>query len=113
MAKNTELMELIRNTIDINKGSDITVIDMEGKADFADYMIIATGNSGRQCNALSRYVEDELRKTGFKETLISGKTNGDWVAMDCGDVVVHLFRQEVREFYDLEKLWLDPPKISE
>ena len=112
MIKGKEMLDLIHKTLDMNKG-DITVIDLAGKASFADYMVIACGNTGRQCNALARYVEDELRKTGYKESLISGKGGGDWVAMDCGDVVLHLFRPEVREFYDLEKLWIDPPKIEE
>ncbi|MFL2660190.1 MAG: ribosome silencing factor [Alphaproteobacteria bacterium] len=112
MIKSKEMLDLISNTLDINKAQDIKIIDLNGKAYFADYMVIATATSSRQCSALARYVEDELRKKGYKEAIISGKTSGDWVAMDCGDVVVHLFRPEVREFYDLEKLWIDPPLIN-
>ena len=73
MIKSKEMLDLISNTLDINKAQDIKIIDLNGKAYFADYMVIATATSSRQCSALARYVEDELRKKGYKEAIISGK----------------------------------------
>ncbi len=104
-----EILPLITKTLDFNKAEDIVTIPLAGKADYADYLVIASGTTSRHCISLSRYVEQKIRKTGFKETLISGKNSGDWVVMDVGDVIVHLFRPEVRAFYNLEKLWQDPP----
>ena len=108
-----EMLELVTHTLDMNKALDIVTIPLAGKASFADYMVIASGTSGRHASSLARIVEDELRKKDFKESIISGRASGDWILLDSGDVIVHVFRQEVREFYDLEKLWLDPDDLQE
>lgn len=104
-----DMVKLITTTLDTNKAQNIKTIPLAGKADYADYMVIASGTTGRHCIALSRYLDDAIRKTGFKGTHISGRTGGDWVVMDTGDVVVHVFRPDVREFYKLEKLWEEHP----
>lgn len=107
-----DMLSLITETLDINKAENIVTIALAGKADYADYMVIASGTTSRHCISLSRFVEEKIRKTGFKDMSIAGKSAGDWVVMDMGDVVVHLFRPEVRDFYNLEKLWQDHPSTE-
>ncbi len=107
-----EMLELVTHTLDMNKAQDIVVIPLEGKASYADYMVIASGTSGRHASSLARITEDELRKKDYKESIISGRASGDWILLDSGDIIIHIFRQEVREFYDLEKLWLDPEDLA-
>lgn len=91
--------------LDDNKGEDILTIDLAGKSSIADYMVIANGRSARQVTALANYVVEAVTKAGLGKCQIEGKRAGDWVLIDAGDVVVHLFRPEVREFYKLEKMW--------
>ena len=93
--------------LDAAKAEDIVTIDLTRKSALADYMIVASGRSGRQVAALARFAEEALIKAGSKRCRIEGQAQGDWVVVDGGDVVVHLFRPEVREFYQLEKLWTD------
>lgn len=86
------------------------MIELAGKSDIADYMVVASGGSRRQVVAMAERVRDELRGLGVKGLRPEGLANGDWVLLDAGDVVVHLFRPEVREFYNLERMWgADPP----
>lgn len=80
-------------------------IDLKGKTSLADFMVIATGRSTRQVTSMAKKLCDSLAKEGVK-TRIEGQDTGDWVIVDAGDVIVHFFRPEVREFYNLEKLWL-------
>ena len=87
------------------KGLDIRCIDIKDMADFADYMIVANGRSSRQVNALADKLLDRLREKGMKSIRVEGLAQGDWVVIDAGDVVVHLFRPEVRDFYNIEKIW--------
>ncbi len=91
--------------LDDNKGEDILTIDLAGKSSIADYMVIANGRSARQVTALANYVVEAVTKAGLGKCQIEGKRAGDWVLIDAGDVIVHLFRPEVREFYKLEKMW--------
>jgi ribosome-associated protein len=92
-------------TLDDAKGEDIVVVDLTGKSNIADYTVIATGRSSRQVAAMADRVVDQLQaKLPFKIGL-EGMTQGDWVLLDCGDVIVHLFRPEVRAFYAIEKMW--------
>jgi ribosome-associated protein len=93
--------------LDENKAEDILLIPLEGKSALADFMIIATGRSARHVTALAELVGAHVAKSGRKPRY-EGKGNGDWVLADCGDVIVHLFRPEVREFYNLEKIWQEP-----
>ena len=88
------------------------MIDLRGKSSITDYMIIASGNSKRQIIALAEYIQAQL-KAMHKHVAIEGATQGDWVLIDAGDVVVHLFRPEVRSFYNLEKMWeADLPLVA-
>ncbi len=80
-------------------------IDLRGKSSLADYMVIATGRSSRQVSALADQVASKLKDAGFGRVSIEGKSQGDWVLIDAGDVIVHVFRPEVRDYYNLEKMW--------
>jgi ribosome-associated protein len=90
--------------LDQDKGQDILSIDLAGKTSIADYMVIVTGSSSRQVSAMASNLRDRLAAEGVKAR-VEGQAAGDWVVVDAGDVIVHLFRAEVREFYNLEKLW--------
>jgi ribosome-associated protein len=81
------------------------VIDLAGKSSLADYMVVATGRSSRQVTALADQVATQLKKSGRGQVPVEGKAQGDWVLIDAGDVIVHLFRPEVRTYYNLEKMW--------
>jgi ribosome-associated protein len=90
--------------LDQDKGIDIVSIPLEGRSSLADYMVIATGTSSRHVSGMAQKLKDRLTKEGYRPR-IEGATTGDWVIVDAGDVIVHLFRAEVRKFYNLEKLW--------
>lgn len=87
------------------KGLDINVINIKDVSDFADYMVVASGTSDTHVKALARNASDTLRKQGVKPLNVNGEDIGEWVLVDFGDVVLHVMRPEVREYYDLEKLW--------
>jgi ribosome silencing factor RsfS/YbeB/iojap len=87
------------------KAEKIQIIDLKGKADFADAMIIASGTSSRHVASLAGYVRDYLKHHGFDRIPIEGLEAGEWVLVDAGNVIVHLFKPEVREHYKLEKMW--------
>jgi ribosome-associated protein len=91
--------------LDDDKAEDIISIDLAGKSSIADYMVIATGRSSRQLNAMAQHLDEKLTKIGVKKVSIEGLTQGEWVLLDGGDVVVHLFKPDVRSFYNLEKMW--------
>lgn len=93
--------------LDENKAEDIVVVPLAGKSTIADYMIIATGRSTRHVAALADMVGEYVKERGIMPRY-EGKGNGDWVLADAGDVIVHLFRPEVRSFYNIEKIWCDP-----
>ena len=95
--------------LDEGKAEDIVTIDLQGKTAIADYMVICSGRSTRQVSALAEAVADGLKADLGRLCKTEGKAQGDWVLIDTGDVVVHLFRPEVREFYQLEKMWMTPP----
>lgn len=109
-------MEAIKNmaravekALDVNKAKDVVSVDLTRKSALADFMIVASGNNSRQVAALARYAEEALLKAGSKRCKIEGLPQGDWVIVDSGDIIVHLFRPEVREFYQIERLWTDEP----
>ena len=104
---NKEYALLAAKTLDNKKAIDITVIDIMEKASFADYMIIATGNSDRQVNSLVDDVEEEFAKEGLFAKSIDGKQNSGWILMDFGDIVVNIFNKETREQYNIERVWGD------
>jgi len=104
--KKTEdnILDLVLKTLDDNKAEDVVVIDLEGKTSLANQMVIASGTSNRHVAAIADKLLEALKKSGFKATA-EGTEKADWVLIDAFDVIVHLFRPEVREFYNLEKMW--------
>ncbi|MGA8551580.1 MAG: ribosome silencing factor, partial [Stellaceae bacterium] len=98
-----ELLNLVLATLDDGKAEAIVTIDLAGKTTIADYMVVASGRSARQVTALTEHLEAALSPCA--RIAIEGKTQGDWVLIDAGDVIVHLFRPEIRSYYNLEKLW--------
>ncbi|MEC7204090.1 MAG: ribosome silencing factor [Pseudomonadota bacterium] len=96
---------MIEQSLDDDKAIDILSIDLTGKSSIADAMVVASGASVRQVGAMADHLREKLKAAGIKGISIEGLENCDWVLIDSGDVIVHLFRPEVREFYNLEKLW--------
>jgi ribosome-associated protein len=100
------LLERILASLDDDKAEEVVQISLRGKSSIADYMVIATGRSSRQVAAIAENLADRL-KTDFRMSCkTEGKDTADWVLIDAGDVIVHVFRPEVREFYQLEKMWM-------
>jgi ribosome-associated protein len=92
-------------TLDDGKAEEIVVIDLTGKSSMADYMIVASGRSSRQVGALAEQLVEKLKSSSHRTPGIEGRGQGDWVLVDAGDIVVHLFRPEIRSLYNLEKMW--------
>lgn len=96
---------MAEKALDSLKAEDIVCVDLNGKASFADLLLVATATSGRHAASLADTVEDALVKAGIPILSIQGKHEGEWVLVDAGDVVVHIFQGEFRKLYNLEKLW--------
>jgi ribosome-associated protein len=101
-----ELLARILTSLSDDKAEDIVQIDLRGKTAIGDYMVIASGRSTRQVSAMSEKLVERLKLDFDRLCRVEGKDTGDWVLIDTGDVIVHIFRPEVREFYQLEKMWL-------
>lgn len=102
------LSAFVQAILDENSAQDVLEIDIQGKSSVADYMIVASGRSNRHVGALSDYVLRGLKAAGFKDIGTEGQDGQDWVLIDIGDVILHIFRPEVRVFYNLEKIWSVP-----
>ena len=98
-------LNLILSRLDDMKAEETVTIDLRGKSAFSDYMVVTTGRVNRHVGAIAENVAKGLKETGIKSIHVEGLTNCDWVLIDSGDVIVHVFRPEVREFYNLERLW--------
>lgn len=98
-------LDIIINTLENKQASDIKVIDLESKSSIADYFVIATGNSINQNKALLEYIEENLKKENYDILSVEGLRDGNWILIDCGDVVVHIFTSSQRDFYNIEDLW--------
>ena len=101
-----DLLRLVLNSLEDDKAEDIVQVDLRGKSDIADFMVIASGRSSRQVAAISEKLIERLKADARVPARAEGKDAGDWVLIDAGDVIVHVFRPEVREFYQPEKMWL-------
>jgi len=99
------LHKLVLHSLDEDQAQDVVSIPLEGKSSIADHMIIASGRSTRQVAAIATHLAERLKKQGHGSPRIEGLPAADWVLIDAGDVVVHLFRPEVRSFYNLERMW--------
>jgi ribosome-associated protein len=100
------LLARILSSLEDDKAEDIVQIDLRGKSSIGDYMVIASGRSTRQVSAMSEKLVQRLKDEFGLATKVEGKDAGDWVLIDTGDVIVHVFRPEVRDFYQIEKMWL-------
>lgn len=94
------------------KAVDIVLLKIEGIVSYADYSLICGGRSDRQVQAIAQSIETELKKQGHRALGIEGLSQGTWVLIDYGDVIVHIFQESVRRFYDLEDLWIEAPRIK-
>ena len=99
------LVETIESSLDADQAEDIVRIDLAAKTSMADYMVIATGRNARQLSAMADHLIAKLKHHGRSPVPVEGRGHGDWVLIDAGDVVVHLFRPEIRAHYALEKMW--------
>ena len=100
-----ELYALVMKQLDDDQAQEIVSIPLEGKSSIADHMVIASGRSTRQVAAMAQKLAEKVKQAGFGPARIEGLPAADWVLIDAGDVVVHLFRPEVRSFYNLERMW--------
>jgi len=112
-ATSDSLLATILDILTNEKAEDVTQIDLRGKSEMGDHMIVCSGRSTRQVSALADKIVDKLKAEYGVLCKTEGKDQGDWVLVDTGDVIVHIFRPEVREFYQLEKMWMNPSEQTE
>lgn len=99
------LLNIILKSLDDNQAGDVISVDLHEKSDIADFMVVASGRSSRHVGSLGTKLREDLAKHGLKNVHMEGFPNCDWVLVDAGDVMIHLFKPEVREYYNLEKMW--------
>jgi len=99
------MIDVILNSLDDAKAESIVAVDITGKSSLADHMVVASGRSQRHVGAVADQLVNALRDAGYGKPRIEGLPHCDWVLVDAGDVIVHVFRPEVREFYNIEKMW--------
>lgn len=104
-AADEALLDRIRMSLDDDKAQDIVTIPMDGRSSLADAIVIATGTSSRHVAAIAEHLARRLKDAGYGTRPVNGAQQGDWVLVDAGDVIVHIFRPEVREYYNLESMW--------
>ena len=107
------LLDFVLAQLDDDQAQDVVTIDLEGKSSIADYMVIGSGRSTRQVASIAQKLAEKLKQNGFGPVKLEGLPQADWVLLDAGDIVVHLFRPEVRSFYNLERMWAfgDAPPV--
>jgi ribosome-associated protein len=105
VAQQSELLKRILTSLDDDKAENIVTVDLDGRGAIADAAVVASGRSSRHVAAIADHLARKLKEGGYGTRPISGAATGDWVLVDAGDVIVHLFRPEVREYYDLEGMW--------
>ncbi|MFV0364315.1 MAG: ribosome silencing factor [Suipraeoptans sp.] len=107
-----EMMEVAYKALDDKKGESITILDISKVSTFADYFLITNGNSDTQMRALMDSVDESMEKAGCIIKQKEGNHHGDWILMDYGDVIVHIFNQDSRSFYNLERIWRDGVEVT-
>lgn len=110
--RSQKILSLILQELDDDKAEDVVTIDLAGKTDIADHMVIASGRSARHVGAMADKVVRRLKEAGLTGVSKEGATTCDWVLIDAGDVIAHLFRPEVRSFYNLERVWSEAARIT-
>ena len=101
-------IDTVLASLDDSKAENIVSIDIQGKSSLGDYMVVASGRSHRHVAAVADQLLKALKDAGFGQARVEGLASADWVLIDAGDVIIHVFRPEVREFYNLEKMWQAP-----
>jgi ribosome-associated protein len=114
VAEPGSLLALVLDQLEDDQAQDVVTIPLEGKSSIADYMIIASGRSTRQVASIAQKLAEKVKHAGFGPVRLEGLPAADWVLIDAGDVVIHLFRPEVRSFYNLERMWSfgDAPAVA-
>ena len=105
-ATSEEILARVISSLEDDKAEDVVTIDLRGRSSIGDYMVICSGRSTRQVSAIAENLSDHLKQDYGRICKVEGKDQGDWVLLDSSDVIVHIFRPEVREFYQLEKMWM-------
>lgn len=105
MVDSNAMLETVLKSLDDSKAEEVIHIDIEGKSPVADYMVVSNGRSHRHVNAVADRLLRDLKDAGYGSPKVEGMPACDWVLVDTGDVIVHIFRPEVRDFYSLEKMW--------
>ena len=103
-----EILRLVLARIDDMKAEDTVTINLTGKSALADFLVVTSGRSNRQVGAVADRLLEDLHKAGVRDVRVEGMPHCDWVLIDAGDVIVHVFRPEVRDFYQIEKMWSRP-----
>ena len=107
-----DVKALVLQSLDADKALDVVSLELDEQSGIADYMVIASGTSSRHVGALAQKLKERLESRGLKNVRIEGITTSDWVVIDAGDVIVHVFRPEVRSFYNIERMWGSPHPLS-
>lgn len=102
-----QILSIVLNSLDESKAEDLVALDISGKSALADHMVVASGRSHRHVNAVADHLLRTLKDAGFGTSRVEGLNAADWVLIDTGDVIIHVFRPEVREFYAIEKMWAE------
>jgi ribosome silencing factor RsfS/YbeB/iojap len=104
-ARLDQLQKIIVTSLEDDKAEEVVALDLQGRAAFADRMVVATGIADRQIAAMATHLEEKLGEAGLKRVLIEGGAGSDWVLIDAGDIIVHLFKPEARALYGIERMW--------
>ena len=112
MTREQEMVRLACKAMDDKKAKDIKIIDIRSISVLADYFIIADGNNKNQVQAMVDNVQEELFKAGYEMKQMEGYREGNWILLDFGDIIIHIFDKENRLFYDLERIWKDGKEVS-
>lgn len=112
MTTSDAVLATILKSLEEDKAEDVVQINLRGKTEIGDYMVICSGRSTRQVSSISEKLAQKVKDEFGRTPKVEGKDIGDWVLIDTGDVIVHVFRPEVREFYQLEKMWMDGGEVA-
>lgn len=108
MVEPSQILNSVLASLDDSKAENIVPIDIQGKSSLADFMVVASGRSHRHVSAVADHLIRAMKEAGLAAPRVEGLASADWVLVDTGDVIVHIFRPEVREFYNIEKMWQTP-----
>jgi ribosome-associated protein len=101
-------LKTVLASLEDSKAEDIVTLNIAGKSALADYMIVVSGRSSRHVTAICEHLTTDIKEEGFGNSRVEGLATGDWVLIDAGDIIIHVFRPEIREFYNIEKMWATP-----